>query len=72
MVNKVNPKDLPWENVSFDFRKSGLVFQWFAYARIVARKHNVAPPEPDFESTSIEELEASVQTLRDLAHLPPV
>lgn len=72
MATKEDPTRMKWELVPYDFRRSNLIFTWFAYARIVARKHNMPPPEPDFGTLSDEEVETSIQVLRDLAHLPPL
>ncbi len=72
MVTKqVDIRQMPWELVPMDFRRSGLIFSWFAYSRIVVHKHTIAPPEPDFEALSNEEIELQVSLLKDLAHLPP-
>jgi hypothetical protein len=46
-------------------------YAFHAYARIVARKHGLAAPTLDLTSLSDEELETSLATVRDLAHLPP-
>lgn len=68
---KTDPRNMPWELVPYDFRKSGAIFNWYAYSKIVVRKHGISPPEPDFESLTTEEIDALTTVLRDLAHLPP-
>lgn len=73
MADKLTePSKVKWELEPYDFARSNLIFTWFAYARIVARKHNMPPPEPRFDDLSNEEIETSIQLLRDLAHLPPM
>jgi hypothetical protein len=43
-----------------------------AYAKIIARKHDIAVPDIDvFESLSDEELSQRLRLLSELAHLPP-
>ncbi|DAD50356.1 hypothetical protein QIL38_gp1 [ssRNA phage Gephyllon.2_5] len=46
-------------------------FAFKAYARIIARKHNVTVPIIDLAALSDEELERDLGLVRDLAHLPP-
>lgn len=46
-------------------------FAFHSYARIVARKHNIAVPEVDISVLSDEELERRMRLLFDMAHLPP-
>jgi hypothetical protein len=69
--SRSDPSRAKWEFVPFNFKRSGLILSWFVYARIVARKRGIPPPEPDFDSLSDEEIDSSVQMLRDFVHPPP-
>lgn len=61
----------PWLNASNSYSRSNTIFSWYAYARIVARKHNMPAPEPqDWDNLSDEEILVMVTVLRDLAHVP--
>ena len=46
-------------------------FAYVAFARIVARKHNIPVPEVDLANLSDEELERRLRLVSELAHLPP-
>lgn len=47
------------------------IFAYHSFARIVARKHGLVPPELDFSSLSDEEVEVRLRMVQELAHLPP-
>jgi hypothetical protein len=55
------------------FRRQLLIVQFSTYRRIVERKHGLAVPvdSNEVENLSDEDLSAYVDSLRDLAHLPP-
>jgi hypothetical protein len=46
-------------------------FAYMAFARIIARKHDIVVPEVAFEDLSDEELARRLRLVTELAHLPP-
>jgi len=56
------------------FRRDLLLAQFVIFSRIVARKHGLTVPMTNEEASGLsdEDLLAYVDSLREMAHLPPV